>query len=855
MPDNDPQRSSGHHADRDVFDLRNTSIHVHGNFNAGGGPAAPARRAITSTVPAKSATFIPRKNITAQIHAALRKNPGETVIRQAVARAMGGYGKTVAAVLYAHEYAKDYPGGRFMLPMENGDIIAGLASLIGPLGLTSRNDPTADATTVSHALREGDPSLLILDNIPSAKTWTEIVALRLPGTTLSLLPYGRCHILVTTRDEAIAPSDAIKIGRLTSDEARELFRLFCQDRQSRETNASKRAALPAALPEPAIADAITNGLGGLAVAVAAVAAYMKLKPHIDWKVYWLGDGKLVRGLKNTPVKDLPEVKPEVAAQLGLNGQALEEHRRSLRVVDDAFEALAPPERRAVEYAALLPHDLAPRIWLETLLQTDAARTEGPLLLTLASDPDDPRPPAQRVLDHLDELDILMPGGEEGKLLSLHRLWHTRVNERAAAEQTDRTPLLLAIAECADARGAAIVGTGETHSINTPAIVSDADAHTRRWELSPLVATSAMLWAQGHPGPAARLGIWLASVLRELGRYAEAAACLPLNCETDLAIEAAIGHKGVAAVYSNLATIQRVQGNFAGARASMEKAIAIAEQNLGADQPNLASMRSNLALIQQDLGDLSAARTNIEKTIAIQSKHFPPDHPGFAISFSNLALIQKTQGDLAGARANVERAIVIAEQRLGANHPNLATMHSNLSGIQKAQRDVAGARTSIEKAIAIQSTHLPPDHPIFATSYNNLAMILKDLNKFAEALRYKQLSIEIERKHFGEDHPQMGASYSNLAGIQKAQGDLAGARSSIEKALAVLSRHFAPDHPTLAIRYNNLAHICFAEGDQAAACVNLKRALIILLKHFDENHPHVKVVRDGLKIIGCPDEGV
>ena len=189
-------------------------------------PAGP------STVPTPSRTFIKREAITAKIHAALQKNPEQVVVRQAVARAMGGYGKTVAAILYAHEYAAEYPGGRFFLPMQSGDLVNGLASLVPHLGLTGANDPKADAAHVSKALYDGEPSLLILDNVESKAAWDEMVAMRAPGTTQSLLPRGHCRVLVTTRDDAIDPAGAIPVCRLTADEVRNVFELFCGARRT-----------------------------------------------------------------------------------------------------------------------------------------------------------------------------------------------------------------------------------------------------------------------------------------------------------------------------------------------------------------------------------------------------------------------------------------------------------------------------------------------------------------------------------------------------------------------------------------------------------------------------------------------
>jgi tetratricopeptide (TPR) repeat protein len=784
--------------------------------------AAPPGTKSRSNLPPLSPNIVPRPEVTRAIHAALTAPGGTGALRQAAARGHGGYGKTVAALLYAHERKIDYPGGTFFLSMEGADFTAQLASLGRFFGVPDDATPAAAAAFVRDGLRDGPVSLFILDNIVDAAQWAAV-------TATGLLPGGNCRVLITTRAESIAQTRMVPVGRLSKEEARAVYARFCDGCRD--------------APDGATADAITGWLEGLAVAVAAVGARMKLRKEIAWPDYW----KALRGLTT---EQLPDADLQVRAELGADAQGLQEHRRTMRVIEDAIKALPEPERRAVEYASLLPPDMVPAVWLERLLTADAAREDGPLKLTVEQLADLPAWEPRAALKHLAELDVVREAGEGGKLLSLHRLWHARVSERARADTTDRTPLLLAIAACAAGRQATIVvgrdGKGGG-TIDNPAALTDAGV---RWELTPLAQVCAALWQDGQGGPAARVGVWLASVLHDLGRYAEAAACLQLTPENEALIGAAIGHGELASCYSNLAMVQQVQGDLPRARASMERAIAIQAKHFDPDHPTFATSYSNFALIQKDQGDLPGARASMERAIAIDSKHFAPDHPVVAIHYSNLAIVQQDQGDLPEARASMERAIAIQSKHFDPDHPTFATSYSNFALIQKDQGDLPGARASMERAIAIGSKHFAPDHPAFATSYNNLAVVLADLGEYDEALRYKRLSMEIERKHLGEDHPQMGASYSNLATIQKARGDLPGARASMERAIASDSKHFSPDHHTFATSYNNLAHICLDEGDRAAACANWRRALGILLRHFSEDHPNVRATRESMKDAGC-----
>src|SRR5207237_5256138 len=96
------------------------------------------------------------------------------------------------------------------------------------------------------------------------KQWKAVAA-------TGLLPGGDCRVLITTRAESIPQARMVPIGRLSKEEARAVYAKFCEGVRE--------------CPDDATADAITAWLEGLAVAVAAVAARMKLRPERSWADY------------------------------------------------------------------------------------------------------------------------------------------------------------------------------------------------------------------------------------------------------------------------------------------------------------------------------------------------------------------------------------------------------------------------------------------------------------------------------------------------------------------------------------------------------------------------------------------
>jgi tetratricopeptide (TPR) repeat protein len=91
-------------------------------------------------------------------------------------------------------------------------------------------------------------------------------------------------------------------------------------------------------------------------------------------------------------------------------------------------------------------------------------------------------------------------------------------------------------------------------------------------------------------------------------------------------------------------------------------LAIREKALGPEHPDTATSLDNLVLMLQ--GDFAGARPLLDRALAIREKALGPEHPDTATSLDNLAFLLQAQGDLAAARPLYERALAIREKTLG-----------------------------------------------------------------------------------------------------------------------------------------------------------------------------------------------
>ena len=186
---------------------------------------------------------------------------------------LGGMGKTELALAYAHAFAWDYPGGRWLARCEgldNFDFV--LRQLAEPLQVTFTEEEQKDAHRAAERilaeLRRRDRSLLLLDNVTHHELLSPDVLMRLP-------PQGYLHLLATTRlgpaQVTGSPHDHtfVAVDELPADDALALIR--AHQPNARLTNADDEAA----------ARQLVELLDGFTLAVETAAIYLGRHPAAD----------------------------------------------------------------------------------------------------------------------------------------------------------------------------------------------------------------------------------------------------------------------------------------------------------------------------------------------------------------------------------------------------------------------------------------------------------------------------------------------------------------------------------------------------------------------------------------------
>lgn len=229
----------------------------------------------------------------------------------------------------------------------------------------------------------------------------------------------------------------------------------------------------------------------------------------------------------------------------------------------------------------------------------------------------------------------------------------------------------------------------------------------------------------------------------------------------------------------------------------KRALAIREQLLGPEHPDVAMSFSNLAALFHHQGRYDEAEPLFKRALAIHDRAPEPDHLNVALVLNNLAAFYDSQGRHEEAEPPFERALAIRERTLGPNHPSVATSLNNLGALYDHQGRYADAEPLFERALAIRERTLGPDHPDVAGSLNSLAGIYNNQGRYAEAKPLLERSLAIRERALGPDHPDLARNLNNLATFYYSQGRYEEAKPLLERSLAICEKTLGPNHPTIA----------------------------------------------------------
>ncbi|CAF1154693.1 unnamed protein product [Adineta steineri] len=267
-----------------------------------------------------------------------------------------------------------------------------------------------------------------------------------------------------------------------------------------------------------------------------------------------------------------------------------------------------------------------------------------------------------------------------------------------------------------------------------------------------------------------------------------------------------------------------------------------------DKKDKAYIYYQLGLIKDSQGKYEEALSTHEKALAIRQQSLPPNHPDLAKSHNNIGNVHYSMGNYLEALSSHKKALEIRQQSLPPNHPDLATSYNNIGLVHDIMGNYLEALLSHKKALEIRQHSLPPHHPDLAMSYNNIGLVHDNMGNYSEALSYYEKDLEISQQSLPSNHPDLAMSYGNIGNVHNNMGNYLEALSSHEKALEIQQQSLPPKHPDLAMSYNNIGEVYNNIGNYPEALSTHEKALEIQQQLLPSNHPSLAVSCNNIGLV-------
>ncbi len=136
--------------------------------------------------------------------------------------------------------------------------------------------------------------------------------------------------------------------------------------------------------------------------------------------------------------------------------------------------------------------------------------------------------------------------------------------------------------------------------------------------------------------------------------------------------------------------------FKAALADFERVLALQQQHLGDEHPEVASTLNNLGVVLTNLDRPADAVERYEESLRLHEKLEGEEHPNVALALHNLAVALKRMGKSVEARAAFERAVRLRRKALGFNHPDTLRSAQTLVKLLIAMGELEAARTLLDE---------------------------------------------------------------------------------------------------------------------------------------------------------------
>lgn len=251
------------------------------------------------------------------------------------------------------------------------------------------------------------------------------------------------------------------------------------------------------------------------------------------------------------------------------------------------------------------------------------------------------------------------------------------------------------------------------------------------------------------------------------------------------------HQNVARDLDGLARLLRDFGDGDSAESLQRRSVSILD-HLYRDNPGLWS--GPLAVALNNLADGLSEDQRFEESeelfrraLALNEQYLGSDDPEVALSLNNLAEVLRKRRRYTDAEPLFVRAIKMDQERFGPSHPKVATLLNNFAKLLRDTNRRSEAETMFRKALALDEAAFGPVHPTIARDLKNLAHLMLLSQRGEEGVLLMRRVVDIlKRQQIDSGAPvfEMGQALGFLGELVVAAGDPHAGEDLFRQGLAL-----------------------------------------------------------------------
>ena len=279
---------------------------------------------------------------------------------------------------------------------------------------------------------------------------------------------------------------------------------------------------------------------------------------------------------------------------------------------------------------------------------------------------------------------------------------------------------------------------------------------------------------------------------------------------------------LAKLYYGVALLHDRQDHPVEAESFYQRALAILEKVRGGDQASVGKVLDALARLRMQQKRYSEAEPLYQRRLAILETTLGPEHPDVATTLNNLAIVYRVTGRRDEATSAYERLLTIQEKALGPEHLDVAATLYWLALLGNSGR----TETLYLRALAIREKALGANHADVESTLDRLATFYWTRGQLAEAESYFSRSIAIKEMALGPEPLKVAAALAELAARSESQGYIRKAEFLYKRVLALREHTLEADHLEVGAALESLARLYQQQARHAEALPLFKRSFAI-----------------------------